>query len=54
MQKVAVVHGPNINLLGVREPEVYGTTNYGSVQFGIFESLIHFCIIKWLKRSNLN
>ncbi|SRR6056297_2529155 len=28
MQKVAVVHGPNINLLGVREPEVYGTTNY--------------------------
>ncbi|RCW50534.1 MULTISPECIES: type II 3-dehydroquinate dehydratase [unclassified Halanaerobium] len=31
MQKVAVVHGPNINLLGVREPEVYGTTNYNEM-----------------------
>ncbi len=29
--KIAVVHGPNLNLLGVREPEIYGTLSLADV-----------------------
>jgi 3-dehydroquinate dehydratase-2 len=27
MVKITVIHGPNLNLLGLREPEVYGALN---------------------------
>jgi 3-dehydroquinate dehydratase-2 len=29
--KIALIHGPNLNLLGTREPEVYGTDTLESI-----------------------
>lgn len=37
MKKVLVIHGPNLNLLGEREPGVYGTASLESIDRSLVE-----------------
>ena len=59
--KIAIINGPNLNLLGKREPEVYGTTNFDEyltglkkdfpkIEFNYFQSNIEGELIDELQR----
>lgn len=59
--KIAIINGPNLNLLGKREPEIYGQQSfddyfkrlqekYPSIEFSCFQSNVEGEIINELQR----
>ena len=49
-KKIFVLNGPNLNLLGQREPEIYGTTTLADIEDQM-RSRIHGCTIVF-RQSN--
>jgi 3-dehydroquinate dehydratase-2 len=59
--KIAIINGPNLNLLGKREPDIYGTVSfdellealkkkYPAIEFSYFQSNVEGELINELQR----
>ncbi len=52
MIKIAVIHGPNLNFLGLREPEVYGQKNLDQINQQIEEKASNLKVEVEIFQSN--
>ncbi len=63
--KIAIINGPNLNLLGTREPGIYGTTDfntffnqlkqaYPEVEIEYFQSNIEGEIINYIQQNGFH
>ena len=63
--KIAIINGPNLNLLGTREPDVYGSQTfedfykslvkkYPDVEFNYFQSNVEGELINEIQRAGRN
>jgi 3-dehydroquinate dehydratase-2 len=52
LKKILVLHGPNLNMLGTREPEIYGSTRLEEINSGLAERGKHWGVEVVAVQSN--
>ncbi len=52
MKKVVLIHGPNLNFLGIRSPEIYGGDTYETINKEILEEASNYEIDLEIFQSN--
>lgn len=52
MTKILVLHGPNLNLLGTRQPEVYGNMTLGNINEALTEFAVQQNVELRMQQSN--
>lgn len=50
--KIAIINGPNLNLLGKREPDVYGTDTLADIEANIREATADLGVVLTFHQSN--
>jgi 3-dehydroquinate dehydratase-2 len=50
--RLMILNGPNLNLLGVREPDIYGSTTLGAIQVSCEELAMFFGVQLSFHQSN--
>lgn len=52
MKKIALIHGPNLNFLGIRDPEIYGKDTYTTINKGLLEKAKEYSFDMDIYQSN--
>ena len=52
MKKIALIHGPNLNFLGIRSPEIYGLDTYENINKEILEEATKYGLEMAIYQSN--
>ncbi|MDE6655049.1 MAG: type II 3-dehydroquinate dehydratase [Muribaculaceae bacterium] len=52
MKKILVINGPNLNLLGTREPEIYGSTTLNTIAANLNSRYAGRVILEWYQSNH--
>lgn len=52
MKKIALIHGPNLNFLGIRSPEIYGVDTYENINQEVLDEACKYELEMEIYQSN--